>query len=380
MMKRDEVFEVFYLEHLERGFAALTEIRHICQENRESFGVKLRSAFMKLINQIKEVQLNKIKGEIACFSICFFRSNFYMKNGKARIYAYDQRLFLDTAPLWEEIDFFDLCEPLWRLEETLCKSLSQYNNKVFESDVRMLIQMDYIPNLIGQITALAKAVIVKNNIVEFIDEISVTDDFQIICGEYQGDFEEIYVTETLDTKGLSLKEFLKIHKNEEITFCCKRYLKQSANHLDLRGTNFTKSVFIEMDFADSDFSDSFLLATEWRQCKLVNTCWKGAGLFGASFINSDLSNSDFSKIIAPVVPENFYFKTVSNWDGICFSRTILRNTKFTGSDLRGADFRKAQFDNTDFSGAFLVGAVFDRDSIVQAGLSPEQINQVKLMN
>lgn len=243
--------------------------------------------------------------------------------------------------------------------------------------MQALIQTGYIHKIIGRITAIAKLAVREERIPKYIDEIKITEDFCVLSGEYQGDFEEVLVTEAVDTKGLSLNKFLKIHRKEQDAFCCKRYLEQRMEHSDLRGMNFTKSHFIRVDFSDSDFSNGMLCGTEWQHCKLVNTCWKGAALFGAAFLNSDLSGGDFSEIIAPVVPDNIYFSLLSDLDGLCFHGSNLESASFAGADLRGADFRGAQLKNTDFSGAFLAGAAFHKEILEQIELSPDQLAQIR---
>lgn len=195
-----------------------------------------------------------------------------MGNGAVRIYAFDRRFALDPRPLWEDADFTGLCELLWKLEAALSLTLARYKNKVYMSDVRTLIQMEYIPQLIGRITAIAKWIVRGESITKCMEKISITDDFCVLSGEYQGDFEEILVTEAVDTKGLNLKECLNIHKKEHNRFCGKRYLEQTVDGIDLRGVNFTNSCFLKMDFSGCDFSQSNAMGTEWRQCRLINTC------------------------------------------------------------------------------------------------------------
>lgn len=376
-MERKKIFDEFILEHLDLGFSALEDIDNYYLSARELLAEKLGKILIQLMRQIKEAQRNGTKEEISYICICFFRSNFHMRNGIVRIYAYDRRFELDPSPLWVEADFSDLCEFLWKLEEELCLTLSRYKNRVYKSDVQALIQTGYIHKIIGRITAIAKLAVREECILKYINEIKTTEDFCVLSGEYQGDFEEILVTEAVDTKGLSLYEFLKIHRKEQDAFCCKRYLEQRMEHSDLRDMNFTKSRFVRMDFSDSDFSGSMLCGTEWQHCRLVNTCWRGATLFGAAFLNSDLSGGDFSEIIAPMVPDNIYLSLLSDLDGLCFYGANLESAKFAGADLRGADFRGAQLKDTDFSGAFLAGAVFHKEVLAQIELSPDQLAQIR---
>lgn len=376
-MGRKKIFDEFIMEHLDLGFSALKDIDHYYLSARELLAERLGKILIQLMKQIREAQRNGTKEEISYIYICFFRSRFHMRNGTVRIYAYDRRFQLDPSPLWVEVDFSDLCKFLWNLEDALCLTLSRYKNQIYKSDVQALIQTGYIHKIIGRITAIAKLAVREERLLKYIDEIMITEDFSILSGEYQGDFEEILVTEAVDTKGLSLNEFLKIHRKEQDTFCCRRYLKHGMAHSDLSGMNFTKSRFIRMDFSDSDFSNSMLSGTEWQQCRLVNTCWKGAALFGTAFLDSDLSGGDFSEIIAPAVPDNIYFSLLSDLDGLCFHGTNLENAKFAGADLRGADFRGAQLKYTDFSGAFLAGAAFHKEALAQTELSPDQLAQIR---
>lgn len=378
MIGRNEALEAFFMEHLDLGLPALEQIKSYSQINRKALGEEMEKAFVQLINRIHKAQENGTKEAIAYIHICFLRSNFYVGNGAVRIYAFDRRFALDPRPLWEDADFTGLCELLWKLEAALSLTLARYKNKVYMSDVRTLIQMEYIPQLIGRITAIAKWIVRGESITKCMEKISITDDFCVLSGEYQGDFEEILVTEAVDTKGLNLKECLNIHKKEHNRFCGKRYLEQTVDGIDLRGVNFTNSCFLKMDFSGCDFSQSNAMGTEWRQCRLINTCWRDAALFGSSFINSDLSGSDFSGIIAPVVPETIYFHSLSNLDGLCFHGSILRDVNFSGADLRGADFRGAYFYHTDFSGACLSGAMFEREALEQAGLSSDQKDQIRM--
>lgn len=376
-MERKKIFDDFIKEHLDLGFSVLKDIDNYYLSAREFLVEKLRKTLIQLLKQIREAQANGTKEEISYIYICFFRSKFHMRDGTVRIYAYDRRFELDPSPLWVEVDFSDLCEFLWNLEDALCLTLNRYKNRIYKSDVQALIQTGYIHKIIGRITAIAKLAIRDVHLFKYIEEIVITEDFSILSGEYQGDFEEILVTEAVDTKGLSLSEFFKIHRKEQDAFCCRRYLEQGVAHSDLSGMNFTKSRFIRMDFSDSDFSNSMLSGTEWQQCRLDNTCWKGASLFGAAFLNSDLSGADFSEIIAPAVPDNIYFSLLSNLDGLCFHGANLENVKFAGADLRGADFRGAELKHTDFSGAFLAGTVFHKESLAQIELSPDQLAQIR---
>lgn len=379
-MKRNDILEEFYVEQLKSGLDTLIELEEYCLNNRELLESELKNAFLELIMQIKKAQKDGVKKEIFCLDLCFLRSNFYMRNGNLRVYAYDQSFYLDDNPIWVDVDFHCLCELFWRLEDALSYSLKEYKNMVLESDVRTLIQVEYLPHLIGQITMITRSMIDTGVIDRGIGELSITDDFCILSGEYQGDFEEVLVTEILDTKGLQLKDFLRIHKKDTMTFCSKCFQEEVAAGVDLSEINFTKSRFVKMDYSGTDFSRSSLIGTDWQECNLSNTCWKDAELFGSFFVNSDLTGSDFSGVIAALVPENAYFQTASWWSGVRFTGTILKNANFQGADLRGADFRGAQFCDTNFNDAFLERAVFDRKSLEQVKLSEEQLEQIKRVN
>lgn len=373
-MNRDDALEQFYMDQTWNGIERIVELDLFCRNNKDSFGERLGSAFQKLAMQIKAKQQIKEKEDIYCISICFLRSKYYIREGNIRIFALDKRFFLDQEPIWVEMDCSDLSYYLWGLEDDIFSFLKEYKNEIVKSDVHKLIQTEYIPMLIGYLTELARYTVRKG--CHYFDEISVTDDFCITVGEYQGEYDEIFVTEKMDTKGVKLERFLNIHKAEKFMFCCKRYFNQQVKDMDLRGINFTKSCFEKVNICNSSLENSILLKTTWLDCKLTDISWKEAQLFDAAFIGSELTGSDFSGIIAPVIPANLLVSATLSWRGVDFTNTNLTNVKFAGADIRGADFRGAKFCDTDFKDALLDKTVFNREARAEVDFSEEQRSQI----
>lgn len=367
-MERDKALSVFLSEQMEAGIAAIEGAETYSRTNRESFRLKLEEVFRKLAVEIRKRQQSGRKGNIFCIYLCFFRSDFYVRKGKIRVYAYDKRFFLDPEPLWEEMEFVDVDSFLWRLEDGLLSSLNKYRNKIAGSDVRMLIQTQYVPYLVADMTELARYA-VRKGCADCFADLSVTDNFCIMSGEYQGTFEEVFLTRGLDTGGVALKDYLRIHKEEEDAFCSRLYREESLQNLDLKGIQLTKSRFERVDLSGTDLSGGKLMQTEWRQCRMKGVCLKETKLFGAVFDETDLSDSDFRGCIGPILPSIISGQLALGINEVNFSCSNLAGVQFAGANLKGADFRGAYFKGTDFTDAQLYGAVFDKDAWMEAELT-----------
>lgn len=374
-MDRGEELGRFYVGQMTNGIKAITELDQFCWQERDLFRIELETSLNKLADKIRIRQENQETSEIFSISLCFFRTNYHSGDGKIRIYAFDQRFFLDPNPVWEEMDLTAMTRFIWELEHELITGLSDYQNKVVKSDVHRLIQLEYIPYLIEYLTELARYA-VRRGCGRCLQGIAITDDFCITVGEYQGAFNEIFVTENINTGGAQLRNFLKNRNVKELTFCCKRYNDETLRELDLHGFNFTNSHFEHVEISNSKLDNGIFIKTEWVNCRLVNNSWKDARLFDVYFCDSDLTGSDFSGIFAPKLPPSLLSTAALSWSGMNFTNTNLGYVKFTGADIRGADFRGAKFYHTDFSDAILDDAIFDPTVWSNVDLSEEQKKRI----
>lgn len=376
-MNRDELLGRFYIDQMISGIETITELDHFCWKERDLFRLRLETSLTKLTDKIRIKQMNLENSEIFSISLCFFRSKYHSGEGSIRIYAFDKRFFLDPDPVWEDMDITPMNRFIWALEAGLIATLSDYNHKVMKSDVHRLIQLEYIPYLIEYLTELARNA-VRRGCADCLQSISITDDFCITVGEYQGNFDEIFVMEEINTSGVELGKFLNNRNVTETELFCKRYKNEILREMDLSGINFTKCHFDKVEICNSKLDNSILLKTEWINCRLVDNSWKDSCLFDAYFCGSDLTGSDFSGINAPKLPPSLLSSAALSWHGINFMDTNLECVKFAGADMRGADFRGAKFHHTDFSDAVLDEAVFDQTVWSCVEFTEEQKKQIKV--
>jgi len=306
-MDRAEALYQFYIQQLDEGRKKLKGWDVHCLQQQELFGQEIDAA-------IRGIKAKVGKRPLFCIHLCFFRSDYMMRSGKAALYAYGHEYFLEKEPVFEEINLKPLMNPMWEFEDHLIKQLRDYKNLLTQNDVQILMQSEYIPLLTSLLEQLLKFYIRRNR-VSFLENMELEPGFRITVGEYQDNFREVYITERMNDEGMNLEQLLKMHPEEEDLCCYKCYEYAEACNLDLRGAYLIMSRFEQGKFAETNFTDCYAMDSEWNDCQMRGTVWKNAKLFGAAFCNSDLQEADF-----------------------CGAK--LWDTDFTGTNLKGARFDK----------------------------------------
>ncbi len=379
-MDREKLLKQFkYGYVLIQGTEQMMELDRFCRENMELLCKDLSLAFDQLIDRTKEEQTKHPEKNIFCISMSVLRSRYVEKDGRVKIFAYDESFYLDSNAIWTEWDAEILFKHLWELEDGLQPCLRNFKGEITHNDLKNIILTEYVPYLIRYITEIARVALRKKNI-HGLSKLKVTDDFCITAGEYKGSFDEIYITETFSDENQEFGKILEINKEKPIEFFCKVYKNMKLRNFQLIEMNFTKSNFYNMDMSDSNFDGGLFLKSCFYNCNLKNTSWKEALLFDADFSDSDLSGGDFTNSIAPITKPNLFSRMIFSLIGVDFKNTNLTKANFTGADFQGADFREAILKDTVFMETKLTCAKFKKESLRYLELTQEQLRGIQIYN
>ncbi|WP_077611746.1 pentapeptide repeat-containing protein [Clostridium sp. Marseille-P2415] len=377
-MEREKLLKQFdFGSVLIQGTEKMMELDRFCRENMDPLSKELSRSFERLIERIEEEQRKYPERNIFCISICVLRSRYVKRDGRVKIYAYDEKFYLDSNAIWTEWDAEVLFKYLWELEDNLHQCLRDFKGEVTGADLKNIMLTEYIPYIIRYITEIARFAIRKKYIHK-LSKLKVMDDFCITAGEYKGSFDEVYITERLSDNNQELQKLLENYRESNIQFYSKIYENMKLRNFQLIGINFTKSNFYRMDMSDSNFDGGFFLKACFHHCDLKNTSWKEALLFDADFSDSDLSEGDFTNSMASITPPNLFNCNIFSLIGADFTNTNLTNADFTGADFRGADFREAILKNTVFAETRLSGAKFKKEELHHLALTEEQLSGIRI--
>lgn len=375
-MERKKALNRFWGQHgIIEAAIGIKLLYEYARTRKETICREIYESMQELAAKTAGIQRNGEKGEILCIAISTLRSEILHKTGKIRMYAFDNRFYLDEEPVFVECDGSEIFQFIWKLEERLNQKAKYFRGNVLESDIRSFVLHDYTKFVNKLIIEIARQTIKEYGMV-WISPIQKTADFRIIAGEYKGSLDELYLTEIVEKDSDTIRlEFQEYRKLPDELFC-KNYVNCQLGHLDLKEINLSKSTFTNTDMSHDDFSDSFCMKTKWSSCNLTGTKWRNAVLLDADFSGCDLTDSDFRDSFAPISIPSILNLSIISWIGADFTNTILKNTTFKGANLAGADFRDAVFENTDFTGTDLYHAVFSPEARDGLQFSEEQLENI----
>lgn len=375
-MEREKLLETFkYGYVLLEGTERMMELDLYCNENMELLCEELQAAFRRLWKCLKEEK--RLEQSIFSISLCVLRSRFLQRDGRVRIYAFNESFYLDSDPLWVEWDASALFHFLWEMENHLLSSLGDFKNVIKEGDIQEILQKEYVPWITQYITELTRFAIRKKKI-DLSPVLSQAGRFCVTVGEYRGTFDEVYVEENGLENDLDLRKLAETGETKEIGIYGRNCKNLQWQGIKLKGINGTKSNFYHMDFSSSDLSDSYFIKAGFYHCNLKNTLWKDALLFDADFSDSDLSGADFSGAMAPVMKPGLFNRYLLSLAGVDFTNANLEYVNFSEADFSGADFRTSVLQSTVFQNTRLDGAKFRRKSLNQIELTEEQRNSIQI--
>ena len=375
-MEREKLLEKFkYGYVLPEGTEKMLELDRYCHENLELLCEGLHVAFRQLWKRLEEEK--RLEQSVFSISLCVLRSRFLQRDGRVRIYAFNELFYLDSDALWVEWDAGALFHFLWEMENHLISSLRDFKNVIKEGDIQEILQTEYVPLVIQYITELTRFAIRKKK-VDLSPALPQAGRFCVTVGEYRGTFDEVYVEENELENDLDLGKLMETGKTKEIQFYSKNCKSLQWKKLKLNGMNGTKSNFHHIDFSGSDLNESYFIKAGFYHCNLKNTSWKGALLFDADFSDSDLSGADFRGAMAPVTRPGLFNRNLLSLVGVDFTNVNLEHADFSEADFSGADFRTAVLQSTVFQNTSLNGAKFSRRSLAQIDLTEEQRNSIQV--
>ncbi|WP_313577873.1 pentapeptide repeat-containing protein [Lacrimispora sp.] len=375
-MEREKLLETFkYGYVLPEGIERMMELDTYCNENLELLCEGLQAAFRQLWKRLEEKK--RLEQNIFSISLCVLRSRFLQRDGRVRIYAFNESFYLDSNALWVEWNASVLLHFLWEMENHLLSSLKDFKNVIKEGDIQEILQTEYVPWVIQYITELTRFAIRKEKI-DLSPILPQTGRFCVTVGEYRGTFDEVYVEENNLENDLDLRKLLETVETKEIGVYGRNCKNLQWRGLKLKGMNGTKSNFRHMDFSGSDLSESYFIKAGFYHCNLKNTLWKDALLFDADFSDSDLSSADLSGAMAPITKPGLFSRNLLSLMGADFTNAKLEYANFSEADFSGADFRTAVLQSTVFQNTRLNGAKFSRKSLNQIELTEEQRNSIQI--
>lgn len=378
-MEREKLLETFkYGYVLPEGTERMLELDCYCNKNLEILCEELQMAFRRLWKRLEEEK--RLEQSIFSISLCVIRSRFLQRDGRVRIYAFNESFYLDSDPLWVEWDASALFHFLWEMENHLLSLLKDFKNVIKEGDIQEILQKEYVPWITQYITELTRFAIKKKKI-DLSPVLPQAGRFCVTVGEYRGTFDEVYVEENGLENDLDLRKLMETGETEEtkeIGIYGRNCKSLQWKGLKLKGINGTKSNFHHVDFTGSDLSDSYFIKAGFYHCNLKNTLWKDALLFDADFSDSDLSGANFSGAMAPITKPGLLNRNLLSLVGVDFTNANLEHTNFSEADFSGADFRTAVLQSTVFQNTRLNGAKFSRKSLDKIDLTAEQRNNIQI--
>lgn len=359
-MNREESLEDFKKKVVK---ALAEESKAVFEKNFKDNEEKVRELIIKgmknLIKRAKESREEKDENKIAVFQFELLRINIVNESYKILIHGYNSLWYLDSDPIYEEIDLSFLFEPFIKLKEKLIKEKRIYMGKINDYDIQKVI-FKLTAKCYMSMSETIRNLLWNLDEEEWIKENSIGDFYTVKWSEYQGKSETLFV---MDNKEKNIKELLELKKQpeEKLPFVYTVWKNSVLEDGDLAKQNmlfinFKGSKLKNIDFSESDIVRGQFKGTEVKSCIFTN-----ARVIGTSFENSKIEDSDFSN---------------GDCTGVDFSKSELRYIDFSNSNLKNSNFINAKFKNVSFEGTNLEDAIFSAKDIPFINLTSEQLQTV----
>ncbi|OOM11724.1 pentapeptide repeat-containing protein [Clostridium saccharobutylicum] len=329
------------------------------KDNEEKVKRMLINGMRTLINRAKNIKENNGENKIAVFQFELLRINILNESYKILIHGYNSSWYLDTKPIYEEIDLSFLFEPFIKVKEKLIKEKRIYMGKVNNYDIQKMI-FELVVKCYKNMSKTIRNWFWNLDEEEWIKERVIEDFYIVKWSEYQGRSETLFA---MDNREKNIKELLELKEQpeEKLPFVYTVWknsiledgvlAKQNMLFINFKGSNLKDIDFSECNILRGQFKD-----TEVKRCTLVK-----CNLIGSSFENAKIEDSDFSN---------------GNCTGVDFRQTELRYVNFSNSNLKNSNFINAKFKNVSFEGADLEDAVFSAKDIPFINLTSEQLQTI----
>lgn len=316
-----------------------------------------------IINGMKSLisKANEIKEEkkIAVFQFELLRINILNESYKILIHGYNSSWYLDTKPIYEEIDLRFLFEPFITFKEKLIKEKRIYMGKVNDYDIQKII----FESAVKRYKDMSKTV--RNwfwNLDEekWIKESSLEDFYLVKWSEYQGRSETLFA---MDNREKNIKELLEFKKQpkEKLPFVYTVWKDSTLEDGDLTKQNMLFISFKGSKLKNINLSESDIIRGQFKDTEIRKCIFKKCRLIGSSFENSKIEDSDFSS---------------GDCTGVDFRKADLRYVDFSNSNLKNSNFINAKLKNVSFEGADLEDAIFSAKDIPFINLTSEQLQTI----
>ena len=327
--------------------------------NEEKVKAMMIEGMKSLIKRAKEVKEEKSENKIAVFQFELLRINILNDSYKILIHGYNALWYLDSNPIYEEIDLRFLFEPFIRLKEKLIKEKRIYIGKINDYDIQKII-FELVAKCYRDMSRTGRNWFWDLDEEEWIQENSVEDFYTVKWSEYQGRSETLFA---MDSREKNIKELLELKKQpeEKLPFVYTVWKNSVLEDGDLTKENMLFINFKGSKLRRINFSKSNIIRGQFKATEVKECIFNSTKLIGASFENSKIEDSDLSN---------------GDCTGVDFKKADLRYVNFSNATLKGSNFINAKFKNVSFEGANLDDAIFSAKDIPFINLTSEQLQTI----
>ncbi|WP_432665104.1 pentapeptide repeat-containing protein [Wukongibacter baidiensis] len=378
----------YYLKHH-------SEVKAEIFKNKEDYARMIVEAVDMMCKKIRLAQEQGRKKSIQSIHLSTLYTSFWLKHGKFMVEAYDERGYQDLEAIELSYSMMPYIESLILFKEELLKKSNRHVmiKPQLKEEIEKLT-LTYFAQYSYYFIQLARYALDDVLALESFRELTKTDNFRFIVGEYHDSGEIIDATKNTyknNEKALTHLEY--INDQKAIGLCQKGLEVQNK---DYTYYDFRNSIFNDGCFKDVKLDKTLLSNFSLKSSSLQNVSMKGAILHDACLNKAVLNTISMDYVYAdvrnveglPIQPGCIGIQCMeSSWEKLnCINSTLyganFRNARFTEclfekSDLSYCDFRGATFDNVSFKETSLNECLFDPAGLEMLSLTESQRQEIK---
>lgn len=345
-------------------------VKNLAEENKLSFEKNFKDneekakdliidGMKSIIKRAKDLKAEKNENKIAVFQFELLRINILNDSYKILIHGYNSLWYLDSNPIYEEIDLSFLFEPFIKLKEKLGKEKKIYIGKVNDYDIQKII-FEFAAKCYMDISKTVRNWLWDLDEEEWMKESSIEDFYTVKWSEYQGKSETLF---SMDNREKNIKELLELKKQpeEKLPFVYTVWKNSTLEDVDLTKQNMLFINFKGSKLKNINFSECDIIRGQFKDTKVKRCTFTNARIIGTPFQNSKIEDSNFNN---------------ADCTGVDFRKSELRYVDFSNANLKNSNFINAQFKNVSFEGANLEDAIFSSLDIPFINLTSEQLQTI----
>ncbi len=335
------------------------QFKEIFSNNEELLKETILEGIKGLIKKAKQEQEKNINYKLAILHFELLRINILEENFKICLHGYNNLWYLDSAPIYKEIDLKFLFEPFIKIKQKLKEKKKSYIGKINDYDIEK-VMFDPVIECYSSISDNVRSWLWDLDEEAWIKEDALSSFYVVKWGEYHDKSETLFAMDNREKTINDLLEF-KNQPEEKQAFIYSVWKDSLLEEGDLTKQNMLFINFKGSKLKKINFSESDIIKGQFKNTYIKNCKFENARLIGTVFENSIFEDTNFNN---------------ANCMGVNFIKAEFSYVDFSNANLTKANFTNAKFDHVSFENANVEDAIFSERDIPFIHLTPKQLQVI----